>query len=164
MIERIILGIDPGLANTGWGVIQYDGIRLKLIDYGCIETSGDILHALRLKEIYEQIQAVIDYYKPKEAAMETLFFARNVTSALSVAEARGVVTLCLAQNRLPIGEYTPNTIKQSVSGTAGANKKNVQTGVKILLGMDHLPSPDHSADALASAITHANHSLLTFVS
>ena len=155
-IKRI-LGIDPGLGSTGWGVIETDGIRYKLIDYGCIETDSKKDHSLRLIEIYDTLQSTIDFYKPETACMESLFFARNVTSALSVAEAKGVVTLCIAKNNLDLTEYTPNTIKQSVSGTATADKKIVQNSVKLLLGMDHIPNPDHASDALACAITHANH-------
>lgn len=154
-----ILGIDPGLASTGWGIIESDGIRFKLIDYGCIETESTWEHGKRLCEIYDVIQTVIKDYKPTESSMETLYFAKNVTSAMSVSQARGVVTLALTQNGLPLGEYSPNTIKQSVTGTASADKKLVQNCVKMLLGMDHIPKPDHSADALAAAITHANHAL-----
>ena len=156
-----ILGIDPGLASTGWGVIDYDGMHFTLVDYGCIETESTCEHGKRLAEIYQVIQNQIEYYKPTESSMETLYFAKNVTSAMGVAEARGVVTLALTQNGLPLGEYSPNTIKQSVSGTATADKKLVQNCVKILLGMKEIPKPDHAADALAAAITHANCSKLT---
>ncbi|MDY6031688.1 MAG: crossover junction endodeoxyribonuclease RuvC [Treponemataceae bacterium] len=159
--KRRILGIDPGLASTGWGVIESDGIHFKLIDYGCIETESSMEHGKRLVEIYNIITNVINDYKPTESSMETLYFAKNVTSAMSVSQARGVVTLALTQNNLSLGEYTPNAIKQSVTGTATANKKLVQGCVKMLLGMDHIPKPDHSADALAVAITHATSSHLT---
>ena len=157
---RRIMGIDPGLASTGWGIIDFDGIRFSLVDYGCIETKNTVEHANRLVEIYDTLQSQIDFYNPTESSMETLYFAKNVTSAMGVAEARGVVTLCLAKNNLHLGEYTPNTIKQSVTGTATADKKLVQNCVKLLLGMDHIPKPDHAADALAAAITHANSSVI----
>lgn len=159
--NKRILGIDPGLASTGWGVIESDGIRYKLIDYGVIETSSTEKHGTRLLEIYNRIISVIDLYKPDQAAMETLYFAKNVTSALSVSEARGVVTLCITQNALPLGEYSPNSIKQAVSGTATANKALVQKSVKMLLGLDTIPKPDHCADALAAAITHVNSSYIS---
>ena len=157
----LILGIDPGLASTGWGVIDSDGTRFKLISYGCIETDSKQNHSLRLLEIYNKILAVINEFNPDQASMETLYFAKNVTSALGVSEARGVVSLCLAQNAIPLTEYSPNTIKQSVSGTATADKALVQKCVKMLLGLQEIPKPDHAADAIAAAITHVNSTGLT---
>lgn len=157
----LILGIDPGLASTGWGVIDSDGNRFRLISYGCIETDSKQNHSLRLLEIYNKILAVINEFKPGQASMETLYFAKNVTSALGVSEARGVVSLCLAQNAIPLTEYSPNTIKQSVSGTATADKSLVQRCVKMLLGLQEIPKPDHAADAIAAAITHVNSTGLT---
>lgn len=157
----LILGIDPGLASTGWGVIDSDGTRFRLISYGCIETDSKQNHSLRLLEIYNKILAVINEFKPDQASMETLYFAKNVTSALGVSEARGVVSLCLAQNAIPLTEYSPNTIKQSVSGTATADKSLVQRCVKMLLGLQEIPKPDHAADAIAAAITHVNSTGLT---
>ncbi|MBE6347966.1 MAG: crossover junction endodeoxyribonuclease RuvC [Spirochaetaceae bacterium] len=157
----LILGIDPGLASTGWGVIDSDGTRFRLISYGCIETDSKQNHSLRLLEIYNKILAVINEFKPDQASMETLYFAKNVTSALGVSEARGVVSMCLAQNAIPLTEYSPNTIKQSVSGTATADKSLVQRCVKMLLGLQEIPKPDHAADAIAAAITHVNSTGLT---
>lgn len=157
----LILGIDPGLASTGWGVIDSDGTRFRLISYGCIETDSKQNHSLRLLEIYNKILAVINEFKPDQASMETLYFAKNVTSALGVSEARGVVSLCLAQNAIPLTEYSPNTIKQSVSGTATADKSLVKRCVKMLLGLQEIPKPDHAADAIAAAITHVNSTGLT---
>lgn len=157
----LILGIDPGLASTGWGVIDSDGTRFRLISYGCIETDSKQNHSLRLLEIYNKILAVINEFNPDQASMETLYFAKNVTSALGVSEARGVVSLCLAQNAIPLTEYSPNTIKQSVSGTATADKSLVQRCVKMLLGLQEIPKPDHAADAIAAAITHVNSTGLT---
>lgn len=156
-IKRI-LGIDPGLASTGWGIIDVIGNRYRLVKYGVIETSSEANHGERLLEIYNRLQIVINEFKPTEAGMETLYFAKNVTSALCVAEARGVVTLCLSQNCVKLGEYTPKTIKQSVTGTANADKKLVQQYVKLLLGLEVEPKPDHAADALAAAITHIHSS------
>ncbi|MCR5765708.1 MAG: crossover junction endodeoxyribonuclease RuvC [Treponema sp.] len=158
MKKRRILGIDPGLASTGFGIIDYEDNRMKLVTYGVIETKAEEKHGTRLVAIYNKLCAVISEYQPAEAAMETLYFAKNVTSAMAVAEARGVVALCLAQNCIPCGEYTPNQIKQSVTGTAGADKKLVEKYVKLLLGLETEPKPDHAADALAGAITHLNFS------
>ena len=155
---RRVLGIDPGLANTGFGVVDfYDG-RYRMVSYGCIITKADQPHGERLLTIYSRLCAVIDEFQPDEAGMETLYFARNVTSALSVAEARGVVTLCLAQHNIKLGEYQPNQIKQAVTGTAAADKELVERYVKILLGLKTEPKPDHAADALAGAITHLHYS------
>ncbi len=150
---RRVLGIDPGLASTGYGIIDCLGNRYKLVTYGVISTAAKDEHKMRLLKIFNELNEIINIYKPSEAGMETLFFSRNVTSALSVAEARGVVTLCLACGNIDLSEYTPNQIKQAVSGTAAANKKLVEKYVKLLLGMKKEPKPDHAADALAAAIT-----------
>ena len=152
-----IIGIDPGLANTGIGIIDVVNGVPHLVTYGVIETKVEEEKSKRLLFIYENLSSIIDEFKPQEASMETLYFARNVTSALSVAEARGVVTLLFAQKGIPLTEYTPNTIKLSVTGTAAADKKLVEQYVKILLHLEKEPKPDHAADALAGAITHLNH-------
>ncbi|OJF76068.1 MAG: crossover junction endodeoxyribonuclease RuvC [Treponema sp. CETP13] len=151
---RRVLGIDPGLASTGFGIIDYYNNRYRMVSYGCIETKAKELHGQRLLIIYNKICAVINEFKPTEASMETLYFAKNVSSALGVAEARGVVTLCVSQKGMNLGEYTPNQIKQAVSGSSNADKKLVQKSVKFLLGLNSIPKPDHAADALAAAITH----------
>lgn len=151
---RRVLGIDPGLANTGFGVVDYSEGRYRMVSYGCITTKADRPHGERLLAIYSRLCAVIAEFEPDEAAMETLYFAKNVTSAMGVSEARGVVTLCLAQHNIPLGEYKPNQIKQAVTGTAAADKELVEKYVKILLGLKTEPKPDHAADALAGAITH----------
>lgn len=155
-----IIGIDPGLASTGWGVIDYAENRFSLVKYGVIETPAHQNHGTRLLTIFNSLNAILDEYNPTEAAMETLYFAKNVTSAMGVAEARGVATLCIAIRNLPLGEYTPNQIKQSVTGTAAADKELVERYVKLLLGLATEPKPDHAADALAGAITHVNSSSL----
>lgn len=155
---RRVLGIDPGLANTGWGVIEYFSGKYRLVAYGVITTSSKSIHSERLLKIYNELQKVIEEFSPNEAGMETLYFAKNVTSALSVAEARGVVTLSIAQKGIPLGEYTPNQIKQAVTGTAGADKELVEKYVKILLSLKTEPKPDHAADALAGAITKLHYS------
>lgn len=155
---RRVLGIDPGLANTGFGVVDFCDGRYRMVSYGCITTKSEQPHGERLLTIYSRLCAVIDEFQPDEAGMETLYFARNVTSAMGVAEARGVVTLCLAQHNIKLGEYQPNQIKQAVTGTAAADKDLVERYVKILLGLKTEPKPDHAADALAGAITHLHYS------
>lgn len=156
---RRILGIDPGLANTGFGVVDYYNGRYRMVSYGCISTSPESPHGQRLLTIYNRLQAVIDEFKPTEAGMETLYFAKNVSSAMGVSEARGVVSLCLAQNCIELGEYTPNQIKKAVTGNTTADKELVQNFVKLLLGLDEVPRPDHAADALAGAITHVHYAV-----
>lgn len=154
-----VLGIDPGLASTGWAVVDYEASRYRCAAHGVIETLKDLSRGERLSLIYNRLQELIDTYKPAEAGMETLYFAKNVTSALCVAEARGVLTLCLSVNSIPLFEYSPNCIKKSVSGTAKADKSLVQQYVKLLLGLSEIPKPDHAADALAAAITHIHSTL-----
>lgn len=152
--KRRVLGIDPGLANTGFGIVDFYNGTIRLVSYGVIETSCDEDHGVRLLAIYNRLLAVIDEFRPDEAEMETLYFSRNASSALAVAEAKGVITLCLAQQGIPLFMYTPNKIKSTVTGTASADKETVEQYVKILLNMKVAPSPDHAADALAGAITH----------
>jgi len=153
-----VLGIDPGLANTGFGVIDFSGGRYRMVSYGCITTKAEDSHSQRLLTIYNRLCAVIDEFKPTQAGMETLYFAKNAASAMGVSEARGVVTLCLAQHCIELGEYTPNQIKKAVSGSTNAQKEIVQEYVKLLLGLKDIPKPDHAADALAGAITHIHYS------
>ena len=152
--NRRVIGIDPGLAHTGFGVVDAAGGRLRLVSYGVIETSASEDHSLRLLTVYNRLLAVLDEFRPDEAEMETLYFSRNVTSALAVAEAKGVVTLCLAQQAVPLSLYSPNQIKAAVTGSASADKDTVEQCVKLLLHVKEAPRPDHAADALAGAITH----------
>lgn len=149
-----IIGIDPGLAHTGFGIVDYCRGKIALVSYGVIETPAEEEHSVRLLSIYNRLLAVIDEFKPDEAEMETLYFSRNSSSAMSVAEAKGVISLCLAQQTIPLFYYTPNQIKSCVTGTASADKKTVELYVKILLNLRVEPKPDHAADALAGAITH----------
>lgn len=151
-----IIGIDPGLANAGWGIIDVNGNRLTYIAHGSIKTEAAIPTPLRLKDIYKGILSIVDKYKPVEAGMETLYFAKNVKSALPVAEAKGVLTLGLVLSGLHVGEYTPLQIKQAVVGNGRADKNQVQQMVKLLLALDKVPKPDHAADALAAAICHVH--------
>ncbi|MBQ7160046.1 MAG: crossover junction endodeoxyribonuclease RuvC [Treponema sp.] len=160
MKKRRVIGIDPGLAHTGFGVIDAIGQSKRLVSYGIIETSPDDEHGTRLLAIYNRLVAILDEFKPDEASMEELFFARNVTSALNVAEAKGVVTMCLSQFAIPLSMYKPNQIKTSVTGTGKADKELVERYVKLLLNLETEPKPDHAADALAAAITHIHSSVL----
>lgn len=154
---RRVIGIDPGLANTGFGIIDYYNGRYRMVSYGCITTPSDLPHGQRLLTIYNRLCAVIDEFKPTEAGMETLYFAKNAKSAMGVSEARGVVTLCLAQHFINLGEYRPIQIKQAVTGSQNADKELVEHYVQIILGLEVPPKPDHAADALAGAITHLHY-------
>ncbi len=156
---RRVLGIDPGLAHTGFGVVESVEGKIRLVSYGVIETNAEESHELRLLAIYNRLLAVIDEFRPDEAEMESLYFSRNASSALAVAEAKGVITLCLAQHNIPLYIYTPNKIKSTVTGTSSADKETVEQYVQILLNMKVRPQPDHAADALAGAITHLHSSM-----
>ncbi len=152
----IILGVDPGTAITGYGVLQSDGDDLSVIDYGAITTPADWLMPRRLQHIYQELTALIAQHTPTDAAIEKLFFSKNVRTALSVGQARGVALLAAAQAGLTIHEYTPLQIKQAVVGYGRAEKQQIQQMVKMLLQLAALPQPDDAADALAIAICHAH--------
>jgi crossover junction endodeoxyribonuclease RuvC len=156
MNKRRIIGIDPGLASTGWGVVERSGGKILYIDHGNIETKAGCPQAQRLYLIMESVRSILDKYKPSESAVETLYFGRNVSSAIPVAEARGVVFAVLAEKGLVVHEFRPNEIKQGVTGVSSAEKNQVQEMVKIILGLNETPKPDHAADALAAAICAAN--------
>lgn len=153
-----IIGIDPGLASLGWGVIEYSGGRLRHLDHGCVTTHKDLPMGDRLLAIYTAISALVAAWEPKAAAMESLYFWKNVSSALPVAEAKGIIHLVFAQAGVELLEYSPTAIKQAVSGSARAEKDQVQEMVRLILGLNTIPKPDHAADALAAAICRANHS------
>ena len=155
-ISRRIIGIDPGLAATGWGVVDCSNGRIRHIDHGYIKTQADQSRAERLFFILESIRSILDTYHPAEAAVENLYFGRNVSSAIPVAEARGVISAALAERGLPVREFQPNTIKQGVAGVASAGKKQIQEMVRIILGLEEIPRPDHAADALGAAICAAH--------
>ncbi|MCL2244143.1 MAG: crossover junction endodeoxyribonuclease RuvC [Treponema sp.] len=155
-VNRRILGIDPGLANTGWGILDNINGRIRYIAHGIIQTKNDIPRAKRLFFILQSIRQVIDKYEPAEAAIENLYFGRNVSSAIPVAEARGVISAAIAERGIPLHELTPNIIKLGVTGHAGAGKKQVQEMIKIILGLDKVPKPEHAADALGAAICASN--------
>ena len=158
----IILGIDPGFALTGYGVIDYTGNRLKMLEYGVISTKAGEKFSSRLLQIDAGIKALADKYHPDACAIEELFFNNNVTTAISAAQGRGVALTAAAGKGIPVYEYTPLQVKQNVVGYGRAEKKQVQTMVKMLLKLDTLPKPDDAADALSIAICHAN-SCLTAV-
>ena len=152
----IILGIDPGLAHTGWGVIETRGADARARAYGCVTTEAGEPIDIRLGRIYNEIQAVIERYEPTELAIENVYFAKNERSAIATAQARGVAIVACARRGLTVGEYTPMQIKQSVVGTGAATKEQVTYMVRRVLALDHDPSPDHAADALSAAVCHAN--------
>ena len=155
LISRII-GLDPGLASTGWGVVELSNGRLKYIAHGCIETSVENSGSERLAHIYRSFLKVMRKYKPAEAAIENLYFGKNISSAMAVSEARGVLLMALGCKGLPVRELTPNTIKKAVVGVTRADKKQVQEMVRIILGLSEIPKPDHAADALGAAICAAH--------
>ena len=152
----IILGIDPGLAIVGYGVIEYKGNKYNPIDYGCIYTDSNINLPERLKIIYEELSNLIDQYNPEDIAMEELFFNKNVKTAIKVGQARGVEILAAVNKGKTVYEYTPLQIKQSVVGYGRAEKRQVQEMVKLLLNLKEIPKPDDAADALAVAICHSS--------
>ncbi len=150
-----ILGIDPGYALMGWGVIETDGSRMHLINYGCVETRAGQPMQHRLRTLQLGVQTLVNTYKPDDVAFEELFFARNVTTALMVGAARGAAIIAAAEYTENLYEYTPMQIKQAVTGYGKADKKQVQQMVKLLMHMETIPTPDDAADAIAAAITHA---------
>lgn len=151
----LTLGLDPGTATTGYGLVRLepDG-SLLAIKYGIITTPKNTPAPERLVILYEQMQGLLRKHKPKTVAVEKLFFQRNVSTALAVGQARGVMLLSLAQAGLEVFEYTPNEIKQAVAGYGSAGKRQMQEMVRVLLALDDIPRPDDAADALAVAITH----------
>ena len=150
--KRRILGIDPGLASTGWGVLDIIDGNIRYIDHGSIITKADCPRADRLFFILQQVRSIIEKFNPTEVAIEILFFGKNVSSAIPVAEARGVISAAVAEKGIFIHELTPNAIKKGVVGTTKADKKQVQEMVRIILNLDEKPKPDHAADALGAAI------------
>ena len=150
-----IIGIDPGTGILGFGIIDLDKGKLKLVDAGVIRTPVKENDAVRLLTIYEELSAIIAEIKPQEMAVEKLFFTTNVTTAMTVAQARGVVLLTAMQAKLRIAEYTPLQIKQALTGYGKAEKKQIQEMVRVILQLKEAPKPDDAADALAAAITHS---------
>ncbi len=157
----LVIGIDPGTALTGFGLVRRssDG-NLQPVDYGVIRTSSSQPMARRLVKLHNDLEELLKRYEPDQAAVERLFFQKNVTTAISVGQARGVVLFALAEAGLAIEEYTPQDIKIAVTGYGAADKGQMQRMVKMLLTMDELPKPDDAADALAVAICHAHSAAL----
>ena len=151
----LAIGIDPGTAITGYGLVreEQDG-SLSVVDYGVIQTSADDKMPERLVQLYHNLKVIIDLHSPQSGAVEKLFFARNVRTALTVGQARGIALLALAESGVTIAEYSPNEVKQAVAGFGGADKKQVQKMVQALLDLEQIPQPDDAADALAVAICH----------
>jgi len=151
----IVLGIDPGTALTGWGVVREDAQdRTTMVAYGTIQTPASMPMPQRLRQIFQQLTTLIDQHQPEAIAVEKVFFSKNVRTAMSVGQARGVILLAAALADRPVHEYTPLQIKQAISGYGGADKAQVQQMTALLLGLDVIPTPDDAADAIAVAVCH----------
>lgn len=153
---KIIIGIDPGIADTGYGVIEVSGNNLRCLDYGSVKTPAKSDLADRLEVINMELGGIMKRYRPRLVAVEQLFFCKNVKTALVVGQARGVVLLTARKHKISVAEFTPLQVKQAVSAYGRAGKTQVQKMVKLLLGLPELPKPDDAADALAIAICAAN--------
>lgn len=158
------MGIDPGTAITGYGIVEESGQRLSALVSGVIRTAADQPTPIRLQAIHREIKELADEWQPDEAAVEELFFSRNVRTAMKVGQARGVAILALADAGLEVAEYTPLSIKQAVTGYGNADKSQMQEMVKMLLGLSEIPQPDDAADALAVAICHLHSARLKTLS
>jgi crossover junction endodeoxyribonuclease RuvC len=152
----IVLGIDPGLANTGYGVVTRRGGRLVALDGGVIQTVGAVAQERRLADIHAAVEGLLEEHAPDAMALEQLYFGQNVRTAFAVGQARGVVMLAAGQRGVPCASYTPQQVKGAVCGSGRAQKDQVARMVKVLLGLAEEPRQDHAADALAVAICHAN--------
>jgi crossover junction endodeoxyribonuclease RuvC len=155
-VHVIVLGIDPGVANTGYGIVAHDRGRLVALDGGVIETAAGQDAGARLRTIHSRVGELMDDYKPDAVALEDLYFGANARSAFAVGQARGVIILAAGQRELRTSSYTPQQVKAAVCGSGKAAKDQVQRMVQTLLALPALPRPDHAADALAVAICHAN--------
>jgi crossover junction endodeoxyribonuclease RuvC len=149
-----IMGLDPGTAITGYGLVKFEDSKFSLVDCGCVRTSPEFPLSERLQTIYSELTGVIRLYKPEQFAVEELFFNKNARTALAVGHARGVAMLAASNSGLPVFEYTPLQVKQAVTGFGRADKKQVQYMVKTILALPEAPAPDDVADALAVAICH----------
>ncbi len=151
-----VLGVDPGLADTGWGVVEMSGGRPRCLAYGCVSTDPGRSVPERLASIYAEILRVVERYAPDECAVETVFFGSNAKSAFATGQARGVALLATAEAGLTLGEYSPVQVKSDVTGQGRADKGQVAYMVRALLELPEIPRPDHAADALAVALCHLN--------
>lgn len=158
----IILGLDPGYADTGYGLIKTSGQDLVHLAHGTIKTSSKIPFPDRLVKLHEQLKSIIDLYQPDSIVIEKIYFSKNIKTAMDVGQARGVLVLTAIQAQKEIREFTPMQIKQAITGYGGADKKQIQQMIKILLNLKNTPKPDDAADALAVAITaaHTTHTFL----
>ncbi|OGO76893.1 MAG: crossover junction endodeoxyribonuclease RuvC [Clostridiales bacterium GWB2_37_7] len=154
----LIMGIDPGIAILGYGLVEYKGNSFKVIDYGAVTTEAGTPMSLRLSIIHRQLTELLEQHKPEAFAIEELFFNKNIKTALTVGHARGVAVVAAANLGVPIYEYTPLQVKQAIVGYGRAEKKQMQQMVKLLLNLKEVPKPDDVADALAVAICHGNSS------
>lgn len=154
----IVLGIDPGTARTGYGIIEELKGKQKLVTYGCIETSKDLPVEIRLKHIYDQLNEVFLAWPIEAAGVEKVFFNKNVKTANEVNQARGVILLSCANKQVPVREFTPTEVKQAIIGNGSATKKQVQYMIKMILSLQYEPKPDDAADALALAVCCLNYS------
>lgn len=153
---KVILGIDPGLASTGYGVIRCEGSRYRHVEHGIISTKPSATVGERLLAIRRAVLAIVDTFAPEGAAVETVYFSKNSSSAIPVAQARGVILCALAERGVPFAEYTPQELKQAVVGRGKGDKEQIQAVMRMLFNLQEPPSPDHAADALAAAVCHAN--------
>ncbi len=156
----IIMGIDPGLALMGFGVIETDGYRFRTLDYGVIDTPAGMDEPDRLLMLWDGLNALLKMYKPEAVAVEELFFNKNVKTAVSIGQARGVILLAVKTCGIPLYEYTPLQVKQAVVGYGRAEKRQIQLMVKTILNLKDIPKPDDAADALAIAIAHSNNAAM----
>ena len=155
-----VLGIDPGLAITGYAVVEEDGSDLQLIAAGVVRTPAKTPDPDRLREIHQELDALVSHYRPEASAVEELFFSRNIKTAMAVGQARGVILLTLANAGLPIAEYTPMQVKEAITGYGNADKRQVQEMVRMLLDLPEVPRPDDAADAVAVAICYLHRARL----
>ena len=153
-----ILGIDPGYAIVGYGIVDYSGGSFSVVGYGAITTPANMPFSERLKNIFDDMNSIIDKYKPDNLAIEKLYFNTNTTTAIDVAQARGIIVLSAQNKNMSVNEYTPLQVKQSVTGYGRAEKRQVMEMVKCLLNLKAIPKPDDTADALALAVCHGHYS------
>ncbi len=155
--QLLILGIDPGYATTGFGLIDIVDQEIRMVDCGVITTLKGVPQAQRIQETVDDLLELIDQFQPDQIAIEEIFFSKNVTTALKVAECRGAIIYQISKKSLPYSEYKPNQVKINICGYGGAPKIQVQKMVQLLLNLKQIPQPDDAADALAIAVCHANH-------
>lgn len=156
MNQRRVIGIDVGIADTGWAVVEPLGQVYKTISYGDIHTAANLSMSERLITVFDQLSSIIDEYQPSEAAVESLFYANNQKTVMSVSQSRGVILLAIAKAGIPVFDYTPLQVKSGTTGYGKADKKQVEKMVMLLLKLDKIPKPDDVVDALAICITHLN--------